>query len=751
MNNAHYQLQLDNILDQAEPFVPKYSEDELREMGNTLQETLNSYRIPCTVKNGKCGTMITRFEIKIDIAKGAKIDQITSRLEEIALSLEVSSAQCRREDGKLFLEIPNGKVQKITIREMLEGADYDPEKGRLPIALGKKVSGETVLLDIAKAPHILIAGGTGSGKSVCLNAMIINLLLTKSPNELRMILIDPKQVEFNDYANIPHLLHSIINNTDTLVLEAIEALEWAKLEMNRRGKLFTNNTKTCKGIGEYNELQVKEGKKPLPYILIIIDEYADLIHSAESIGKETKNKLEGFIKTLAAKARYAGIHLVIATQRPAADIITKEIKDNIGKRICFKVADSVSSRLVISETGAETLQGNGDFLMHDNDKLVHAQGMFVSDDEIFKIVDLWSKDQFKFTRLQSFKEHSFFSDSPKKEVSVDVTSQNHCEDTPISSIQNPAPEKEPKQESINPKESTEQLELDDVVLPVTSETADSTEESIQNESKDISSISKSNLNEPIQKDVRPESTYAVNTKVAPIASARVILKKEPPKDSGYVSIATKPIPKIASRPKKTTNPQDEDDLYLEDDSILSAPVSKYYTDPRDGETYRVVKIGKQIWMAENFRFASRDSLSINENDENDNPYGRLYTWEEATQVAPEGWRLPSIEDWQRLNKYIPRYSKIQTGTALKCKDGWKKGFTTPEGKDIYGFSALATGFWNRIKKDFCNITFSTNLWTSIKTDSDHAYSVLLHYLNEGIKAEASHILNGLPIRLIKDS
>lgn len=750
MSNAHYQLQLDDLLDPAEEFVPKYNEEQLAEMCSTLQVTLDSYKVPCTVKEGKCGTMITRFEIKLNIAKGARIEQITSRLEEIAMSLNVSSAQCRRENGTLFLEIPNGKVQKITIREILESGDYNPDDGKLPIALGNKVSGGTVLLDIAKAPHILIAGGTGSGKSVCLNAMIINLLLTKSPSELRMILIDPKQVEFNDYANIPHLLHSIINDTDTFVFESIEALEWAKLEMDRRGKLFTSGTKTCKNIGEYNSLQAKAGKKPLPYVLIIIDEYADLIHNAESIGKETKNKLEGFIKTLAAKARYAGIHLVIATQRPAADIITKEIKDNITKRICFKVADNASSRLVISESGAETLQGNGDFLLNDNDTLIHAQGMFVSDDEISRIVELWNKDQFKVARLQSFKDHSFFSDSPKKEVSVEVSGQA----TQNSEVSQESSEAAPKQAATKPvaprSETSEQMELDDIVS-TSSQEADEEIEGIEEASAedDLEFVSSAEEQGGLQEDVPAKASQPVaSKKIVSIAGAKAVAQKKPSRAEAIVPPPTRSIPKIAARPKKVVTNDDDD---FEQEAALKLIVPKFFTDPRDNETYSVVKIGAQIWMAENFRFASRDSFSINDNDDNDKFYGRLYTWEEAMELAPEGWHLPTIDDWKRLNKYIPRYAKISTGTALKSAENWKKGFGATEGKDIYGFCALPTGFWNSIKKNFTNVTFSTNFWTATESDSEHAYSILLHYLNEGIKAEASNILNGLPIRFVKNS
>lgn len=761
MSNAHYQMQLDDLLDPAEEFIPKYNAEELAEMCSTLQVTLDSYKVPCTVKQGKCGTMITRFEIKLNIAKGARIEQITSRLEEIAMSLNVSSAQCRRENGTLFLEIPNGKVQKITIREILESGDYNPDDGKLPIALGNKVSGGTVLLDIAKAPHILIAGGTGSGKSVCLNAMIINLLLTKSPSELRMILIDPKQVEFNDYANIPHLLHSIINDTDTFVFESIEALEWAKLEMDRRGKLFTSGVKTCKNIGEYNTLQAKAGKKPLPYVLIIIDEYADLIHNAESIGKETKNKLEGFIKTLAAKARYAGIHLVIATQRPAADIITKEIKDNITKRICFKVADNASSRLVISEGGAETLQGNGDFLLNDNDTLIHAQGMFVSGEEISRIVDLWNRDQFKVARLQSFKDHSFFSDSPKKELSVNMAAQapETTQDAPEAVSANPetslknneaAPERTAVKKAAPQKESSEQMELDDIVS-TSSQEADEEIEGIQGTSAedDLEFVSSAEEQDGLQENA-PTTAHqpAANKKIASIAGAKTVAPKKSSRTETIVPPPTRSIPKIAARPKKVVTNDDDD---FEQEAALKLIVPKFFTDPRDNETYRVVKIGAQVWMAENFRFASRDSFSINDNDENDSVYGRLYTWEAAMELAPEGWHLPTIDDWKRLNRYIPRYSKINTGTALKCKDSWKKGFNSPEGKDIYGFCALATGFWNSVKKNFSNITFSTNFWTATETDSERAYSILLHYLNDGIKAEASNILNGLPIRFVKNS
>ena len=744
MSNAHYQLQLDDLLDPAEEFVPKYNEEQLAEMCRKLQKLFDSFKIPGTIKNGKCGTMITSFEIEIDVDVGAKIEKLTSRLEEIAYGLNVSLAQYRREKGTMFIDIPNGEVQKISLREILESSDYNPEMGHLPIALGRNISGDTVLLDITKAPHILIAGASGSGKSVCLNAMIINLLLTKSPNELRMILIDPKRVELNIFANIPHLLHSIIQDPDVLTPKSIEALEWAKEEMERRAKLFINCPKPCRNISEYNEYQKSIKKTKLPYILIVIDEYADLIRNAGKAGKEIKNDLETLITTLAEKARYAGIHLVIATQRPAADIITKEIKDNITRRICFKVADNASSHLVISTSGAEMLQGKGDFLMHDGINLIRAQGVYVSNDEISRIVDLWSKDQFKFARLQSFRDFSFFSDSPKKEVSVEVSGQvtQNLEASQESS------EAAPKQAATKPvaprSETSEQIELDDIASTVSQEADEETEDGIEYESSAED-----------QDDQQEEAPAAVSQpvaskKIVSIAGAKTVAKKKPSREEAIVPPPSRPIPKIAARPKKAAK-DDDDDFELEEEAALKLIVPKFFTDPRDNETYRVVKIGAQVWMAENFRFASRDSFSINDNDENDSVYGRLYTWEEAMEIAPEGWHLPTIDDWKRLNRYVPRYSKISTGTALKCKESWKKGFNSPEGKDIYGFSALATGFWNSVKKNFSNITFSTNFWTATESDSERAYSILLHYLNEDIKAEASNILNGLPIRFVKNS
>ena len=746
MISDNYQLHLDSILDHAEPFIPKYSEEELLQMGKTLQDILNSYRIPSIVKNGKCGTMVTRFEIKIEMSKGARIEQITSRLEEIALGLGVSSAQCRREEGTLFLEIPNGEVQKITIREVLENSNYAPRNGKLLIALGKTVSGEPVLLDIADAPHILIAGGTGSGKSVCLNAMIINLLLTKSPSELRMILIDPKQVEFKDYSNIPHLLHSIINDTDTLVTESIEALEWAKFEMNRRGKLFAQNARSCKNIGQYNDIQLKAGKKPLPYILIIIDEYADLIHCAESISKETKNELEGYIKTLAAKARFAGIHLVIATQRPAADIITKEIKDNITKRICFQVADNASSRLVISDSGAETLQGHGDFLTNGKNSLIHAQGMYVSDDEIANIVDLWSSDEYKVARLQSFREHSFFSDNPKKEVSIDMTTSsmpetseppNTSEVSNTASIANIATN---ESNITHTEHDAAQDTANKVTNQVTNNVASNTSNKIINTSNDtVNSIAKQASFEKATLQ-KPEIDFGEE----PIDESTAIEKAAPQREAPAPSIRKKSGTPQIIKPRAKVQAKASQDT----EAPKEISYSKFFFDPKDGETYNVIRIGNQIWMAENYRFASDNSLSINDNESNDNPFGRLYTWEDALQIVPEGWRLPTLDDWRQLNAFILKKNACKTGTALKSKDNWAKSFNNQKGEDIYDFTAYPTGFWNCITKDFSSSTYCTNFWTSTRYDEDRAYSILLHYLNENIKAQAGSMQNRFSIRFI---
>ena len=782
MISDNYQLHLDSILDHAEPFIPKYSEEELLQMGKTLQDILNSYRIPSIVKNGKCGTMVTRFEIKIEMSKGARIEQITSRLEEIALGLGVSSAQCRREEGTLFLEIPNGEVQKITIREVLENSNYAPGNGKLLIALGKTVSGEPVLLDIADAPHILIAGGTGSGKSVCLNAMIINLLLTKSPSELRMILIDPKQVEFKDYSNIPHLLHSIINDTDTLVTESIEALEWAKFEMNRRGKLFAQNARSCKNIGQYNDIQLKAGKKPLPYILIIIDEYADLIHCAESISKETKNELEGYIKTLAAKARFAGIHLVIATQRPAADIITKEIKDNITKRICFQVADNASSRLVISDSGAETLQGHGDFLTNGKNSLIHAQGMYVSDEEIANIVDLWSSDEYKVARLQSFREHSFFSDNPKKEVCIDMTTSSMPETSESSKVPETSEvltsnasevANHANSASIVTNESvtahSESGKAQDTGSFVTSPVANNVASNMANEttnntvkqaSPEKASFQKPEIDfgeEPIDEDIAVEEPQEspINIKsdsstIKPRVPEKSILKektepqKEVQREAPTPSIRKKSIAPQIIKPRAKVQPKASQDT----DAPKEISYSKFFFDPKDGETYNVIRIGNQIWMAENYRFASDNSLSINDNESNDNPFGRLYTWEDALQIVPEGWRLPTLDDWRQLNAFILKKNACKTGTALKSKDNWAKSFNNQKGEDIYDFTAYPTGFWNCITKDFSSSTYCTNFWTSTRYDEDRAYSILLHYLNENIKAQAGSMQNRFSIRFI---
>lgn len=335
-----------------------------------IQKCLDTFGIEIIVGEVNVGPTVSQYTFKPK--EGVKLNQIVARQTDLALALSAKSLRIEAPiPGKssVGVEIPNKIPAKVTLKEILKEKEFRSLKSKLAFALGRDVSGDPVAIDLEQMPHLLIAGATGSGKSVCINSLICNLLFDNSPNDLRILLVDPKRVELTNYNGIPHLLTPVITEVD----KTVSALKWAVWEMERRYKLFSEQGK--RNIVAYNSDPGPEGK--LPYIVIIIDELADLMASSAK-------EVEGSIVRLAQMARATGMHLVIATQRPSVDVLTGLIKANITSRIAFATASQVDSRTILDLSGAEKLLGNGDMLFIGNgvNKPKRIQGCFVSDVEI---------------------------------------------------------------------------------------------------------------------------------------------------------------------------------------------------------------------------------------------------------------------------------------------------------------------------------------------------------------------------------
>ena len=352
-------------------------DQELRENADKIIETLDNFHVRVSISHVSRGPTVTRYEL--EPAAGTRVRSITNLLDDIALSLATSGV---RSDGiitgksAIGIEVPNKTVNTVYIRALIEDERFVDAKSRLTTCLGMDVSGAPVYLDIAKMPHLLIAGATGMGKSVCINSLLVSLLYKARPEEVKLILIDPKKVELNIYNGIPHLLVPVVFDPK----KAAGALHWAVTEMERRFELI--ESKNTRNITQYNAAIANDpGQEPLPQIVIIIDELADLMMSAP-------DDVEASICRLAQKARAAGMHLIIGTQRPSVDVITGLIKANIPSRIAFTVASQIDSRTIIDTQGAEKLIGRGDMLFAPvgASKPVRVQGAFVSETEIEEIV-----------------------------------------------------------------------------------------------------------------------------------------------------------------------------------------------------------------------------------------------------------------------------------------------------------------------------------------------------------------------------
>lgn len=376
VEDEHYEYPPVELLSKGTKKAIKGGAKALTDVATRLQKTLYSFGVQAKVENVSVGPAITRYELKP--AEGVRVSKIANLADDIALNLAAETIRIEAPiPGKqaVGIEVPNTEKETVHFREVVESDDFQNSKSKLSVALGKDVAGNMEIADIAKMPHALIAGATGSGKSVCINTLITSIIYKAKPSEVKFVMVDPKVVELSVYNGIPHLLIPVVTDPK----KAAGALAWAVQEMDNRYNLFAQ--KGVRDLKGYNAMAEKEGIGTLPQIVIIIDELADLMMVAAK-------EVEDSICRLAQKARAAGMHLIIATQRPSVDVITGIIKANIPSRIAFAVSSQVDSRTILDQVGAEKLLGKGDMLFYPSGapKPVRVQGAFVSDEEVEKIV-----------------------------------------------------------------------------------------------------------------------------------------------------------------------------------------------------------------------------------------------------------------------------------------------------------------------------------------------------------------------------
>lgn len=383
----------------------KILEDDLTGNAHILEDTLSDFGISVRVTNIERGPVITRYEL--EPAPGVKINRIVSLSDDIALAMKAQSVRVVAPipgKSRVGIEVPNSSIGVVYLKEVLSGPEFQNGSSKLALALGKDITGRAVVSDLADMPHLLIAGTTGSGKTVCVNALILSILYRATPDEAKFLMIDPKMVEMSVYNGLPHLLCPVV--TDAKKVSA--ALGWVVNEMEERYKLLANAA--ARNIDSYNQ---KEEEK-LPYIIVVIDELADLMAIAA-------NTIENAITRLAQLSRAVGIHLILATQRPSVDVITGVIKANFPARISFKVASKVDSRTVLDANGADKLLGRGDllFMRPGESKLTRAQGSLLKDEEIERVVS-FIKNQaepvFEEEILKEQKKLANFSEREKDEL-----------------------------------------------------------------------------------------------------------------------------------------------------------------------------------------------------------------------------------------------------------------------------------------------------------------------------------------------
>ena len=405
---ADYKLPSLSLLENPQPFSYDNHDQQLRDRATLLEKTFTDFGINVRVVGINTGPVITQFEVALET--GLRLNKVTRLADDIALNLSAASVRMVAPiPGKntVGIEIPNEHRADVRLKEVMLASAKSIGKTKLPLFLGKDAEGKPLVCDLADMPHLLIAGSTGTGKSVCMNTLILSILMTRRPDEVKLIMIDPKVVELDSYSRIPHLMHPVVG--DMKKAEAI--LGWAVDKMEERYDLLRRAR--VRNIAGYNELSPEEILRrvaPLddeerkripprmPYIVIFVDEMADLI-------MQMRKEVEGHIIRLAQKSRAAGIHLVVATQKPTVDVITGLIKSNLPARICFKVVNKSDSRVVLDEMGADKLLGKGDmlFLAPGTSNLIRAQGTFASDQEIASVVGSLEGDPCYATELMQLK------------------------------------------------------------------------------------------------------------------------------------------------------------------------------------------------------------------------------------------------------------------------------------------------------------------------------------------------------------
>mgnify|MGYP000857638131 CR=1 FL=1 len=387
------------------PYVSKdkHTEEDIREQCAILEQTLEDFRVRASVVAVTRGPSVTSFELEpapgVKVSSDPPLHARRNRTDDIALKLAASGVRIEAPiPGKaaIGIEVPNRKNDPVFFREVVDCDLVRKTESKLCVGLGKDISGNIITVDLSKMPHMLVAGSTGSGKSVCINTIIAGILYKARPEEVKMILVDPKVVELSNYNGIPHLLTPVVTDSK----KAASALHWAVAEMERRYKAFADNH-----VREINSYNAQAAEK-MPFIVIIIDELADLMMVA-------KVDVEDAILRLAQKARAAGIHLILATQRPSVDVITGIVKANIPSRIAFAVSSQTDSRTILDMGGAEMLLGKGDMLFYPigTNKPVRVQGAFVSDGELNKIVDFIKKQSIPVEYSEEVTQQVLESDS----------------------------------------------------------------------------------------------------------------------------------------------------------------------------------------------------------------------------------------------------------------------------------------------------------------------------------------------------
>lgn len=395
-NDTPYTLPSLDLLEESEEFPYELLAKRARLAAITLEKTFQEFGLNVKVCEIDTGPVITQFELELEA--GLRLSKVTSLADDLAIALRVPSVRVVAPiPGKntVGVEVPNDKRVMVRLRDLIESCAKDIESKRIPLFMGKDVSGRPLAVDMAKMPHLLIAGRTGTGKSVCLNALILSILMTRTPEQVRMLMIDPKMVELSPYKRIPHLMHPVI--TDMKKAEAV--LGWAVEKMEERYDLLARTG--VRHLDSYNKLtqetrlermgvdpeseEAEQIPEKMPYIVIIADEMADMMMTS---GKD----VEGHIIRLAQKSRAVGIHLILATQKPTVDVITGLIKSNLPARCAFQVASKSDSRVVLDVGGADKLLGNGDmlFLAPGTSNLSRAQGAFVSDEEVNSVIDYFA-------------------------------------------------------------------------------------------------------------------------------------------------------------------------------------------------------------------------------------------------------------------------------------------------------------------------------------------------------------------------